>query len=246
MIWDRIIQNPLPALRQFIKWEETREAEKFVLTSQLQSLFPWTELVMLPPVHTQGYHTRGETIKDITVSQWQSPSDRVRVKSVSPCDSSRVWVRLTGGVSWSAFDWATPKPHVSHPLLSPLTLGNFHADHEQSLSTMSSKDKILGLLPVTTNQLPHPLLNHPHHRPHSDQISIKLDRKWSGGSPGSGSQTQGLRLSCESFHFQPLARKPSSYFFFPLVTSSRFRSKCFWAHPVYQCPLVSAQSLLSR
>ena len=187
---------------------------------------------MLPPVHTQGYHTRGETIKDITVSKWQSPSDRVRVKSVSPCDSSRVWVRLTGGVSWSAFDWATPKPHVSHPLLSPLTLGNFHADHEQSLSTMSSKDKILGLLPVTTNHLPHPLLNHPHHRPDPDQISIKLDRKWSGGSPGSGSQTQGLRLSCESFHFQPLARKPSSYFFSHL-----------WHHPYSLKMFLSSPSL---
>ena len=143
------------------------------------------------------------------VSKWQSPSDRVRVKSVSPCDSSRVWVRLTGGVSWSAFDWATPKPHVSHPLLSPLTLGNFHPDYEQSLSTVSPKDKIFG----STNNLPSPLLNHPHHHPHPDQISIKLDRKWLGGSPGSGSQTQGLHLSCESFHFQPLARKPSSHFF---------------------------------
>ena len=35
-------------------------------------------------------------------------------------------------------------------------------------------------------------------------------------------------------------------FLLPNVTSPRFRSKCFWAPLVYHCPLVSAQSLLSR
>ena len=79
------------------------------------------------------------------VSKWQSPSDRVRVKSVSPCDSSRVWVRLTGGVSWSAFDWATPKPHVSHPLLSPLTLATFTLIMNKVCQQWVQKTKFLGL-----------------------------------------------------------------------------------------------------
>ena len=241
-IWDRIIQNPLPALRQFIKWEETREAEKFVLTSQLQSLFPWTELVMLPPVHTQGYHTRGETIKDITVGKWQSPSDRVRVKSVSPCDSSRVWVRLTGGVSWSAFDWATPKPHVSHPLLSPLTLGNFHPDYQQSLSTVSPKDKIFGstnnFAPSSFESSSSPSTS----RSHQHQIGPKMIGWFTRiriTDPRSSPFLWILPLS---------TTRPKTFLVFLLPTCDiiHIRSKCFWAHPVYQCPLVSAQSLLSR
>ena len=169
----------------------------------------------------------------------QSPSDRVRVKK-RKCDSSRVWLRLTGGVSWSAFDWATPKPHVSHPLLSPLTLGNFHPDYEQSLSTVSPKDKIFG---ATNNFAPSSFES-------SSSPSTSRSNQHQIGPKMIGWFTR-IRItdprSSPFLWILPLSTtRPKTFlaFLLPHVTSSRFRSKCFWAHLLYHCPGQCTESIV--